>query len=74
MPTLEKKFAKEKDACFIFSIGKNKLHEMVDGGYVRFNGGGRPGSDRRYCCEDIEQYLLREAAGRPQRIMRGRIK
>ena len=47
--------------------------KWFDGGYVRFNGGGRPGSDRRYCCDDIDQYLKREAAGRGQLKMRGRI-
>lgn len=73
MPTVSKEWAKEKDACFIFSIGKNKLHEIVDSGYVRVQGGGKPGSDRRYKCEDIDRYLTRDAAGRAQLKVRGRI-
>lgn len=73
MPTVVKEWAKEKDACFIFSIGKNKLHEIVENGFVRVQGGGKPGADRRYKCEDIDRYLTRDAAGRSQMKVRGRI-
>ncbi|MCM8529034.1 MAG: hypothetical protein NE327_21100 [Lentisphaeraceae bacterium] len=73
MPTLQKEWAKEKDACFIYSIGKHKLHEIVEAGYVRVQGGGKVGADRRYKCEDIDRYLTRDAAGRGQMKVRGRI-
>jgi hypothetical protein len=73
MYRISKEWAKQKEACFIFSIGKDKLFEIVDAGYVRVQGGGKPGADKRYKCEDIDRYLTRDAAGRGQLEVRGKI-
>jgi predicted site-specific integrase-resolvase len=67
-----KQWATQQEVKEIFSIGKNQLGEWVRAGYIKVFGGGKPGSTRRYCCEDIHRVMTREALGKKQILIKKR--
>lgn len=69
-----KQWARTKEACEIFAIGRDELLDAYEKGFIRVKGGSVKGSDRKFCCEDIHNYNLKMAAGRKPTVMRGRVK
>lgn len=72
MYKLAKEWATQEEVKVVFSIGRDTLGEWVRKGWIKVQGGGKPGATRRYCCEDIDRVMTRDALGRGQLKVRGK--
>lgn len=73
MSHFNKKWATQKEVKIIFSIGRDRLQDLVVSGYIRADpGSGFKTSTRLYCCEDLDNYLKAHSSGSTPKIMRGK--
>jgi len=58
-----------KNACQLFGVGKDRINEWTEKGYVRRVGNR---TSVQFCCEDIDRTMKAIAVGMQPRPMRRR--